>query len=161
MGFSLRFPFTVSTPDPDFAAHSWGWGVGVLRSRSHPPKPSASDAGCVPAPGPGLELGKAKLAVGSGTSDPAAPTLRLGLLPGGVGGSLQKDLAGGGGCPPTPYQRDTWLTGEAADRFLGEQAPFPHKFLPRISEHRDILVRASSLRPIPAPPPPTPARKQK
>lgn len=43
--------------------------------------------------------------------------------------------------------------GEAADRFLGEQAPSPHKFLLRISEQRDILVRASSLRPIPAPPP--------
>lgn len=160
MGFSLRFPFTVFTPDPDFAAHSWGWGVGVFSSRSHPPKPSPSDAGCVPAPGPGLELGKAKLVVGSGTSDPAAPTLRLGQLPGGVGGSLQKNLGEEVGARQPPYQRDTWLMGEAADRFLGEQAPSPHKFLLRISEHRDILVRASSLRPIPAPPR-IPARKQK
>lgn len=55
----------------------------------------------------------------------------------------------GGACLPTPYQRDAGVTGETADRFLGKQASSPLRFLPQISEHRDILVRASSLRPIP------------
>lgn len=88
MGFSLRFPFTVFTPAPDFAVHSWGWGdftAGVN------PKPNPLNPGGVLVPGPGFELGKARLVLESGTSYPATSTLRSGALPGGVWGSLEVD----------------------------------------------------------------------